>query len=443
MFNPITALMRSTRRRPVKSRAAPRRAKRTAKHKTKRTKIGSYAGALIAAKPVKMAKAGARIRRRLFGQQIFDNRLWVGANNIQSEFYLFSLIAEGLMYHILKRLGDTRSDKEASVPTSFLTRLQLTFVRDESRAGSSGVVSHYADIDMVQDTSFNGVVYNDQIISFNPVTVDGVAQPQNTGLNKLLFDQAVLGYYPEAVFAFRGVPGSPAALGPEIMRDTQLGRANIKIDIAKTHKFQNVTPATADRGSGTSNYNVNAIDANPLEGRLMTFRNLCPTWNKGWIVRQGSDVNTLENFSGRPRTTAQWDYKQLGSQAFAASGDSLPDINEFEAMPLRPSTIFANARLAGKVRFPPGGFKTFSTKFTYDGSLRTLCRDVTQVANVADEGTASKYPPLGSSFMMCLLPTIKTVSNESITCAYDFVIDGKAHVTKYKGGTMPTTNIIE
>jgi len=383
-----------------------------------------------------MAKPGSRIRRRQFGQVSTASRQWIGANSIQSEYYFFSLVAEGIIANMLKRLNDTRSDKEAPVPSSFLTRIQLNFMRDENISGSASSASKYVDIDLVNDTSFNGIVYNTGTTAAptgNPVVIDGAPADDNTGLNKIIYDLALTGYYPEGIFAFRGVPGS-TELGPEILRDTQLGRMNIKLDIDGRHKYQNVTPAGPDGGV---DMNVNAIDANPLEGRIMTFRNLAPRWNKGWLIRQGAQIDDLENFSGRP-FIGKWDYKQLNTDGTQAL--QLPDMNEFEAMPLRPSTVFSNAQSKGVVRFPPGGFKVFKTKFTYDGPLRKLVRDITQVIVGGNEG---KYPPMGSSFLMCLLPTIKTTGNEAVTVAFDYVTDGKVHCSMYRGGSLPTTNFIE
>lgn len=411
---------------------------RTAKHKTRRTKIGAYSGELIASKPVKMAKPGSRIRRRQFGQVSTPSRQWIGANSIQSEYYFFSLVAEGIIANMLKRLNDTRSDKEAPVPSSFLTRIQMNFMRDEHLSGTGADASKYVDIDLINDTSFNGIVYNNGTASAptgNPVIIDGAAAADNTGLNQIIFNLAVLGYYPEGIFAFRGVPGS-TSLGPEILRDTQLGRMNIKLDISSRHKFQNVTPAGTEGGV---DMNVNAIDANPLEGHIMTFRNLAPRWNKGWKIRQGDDISTLDDFSGRPFNKNNWDYKQLNATGTGAVRE-LPDINEFEAMPLRPTTVFSNAGKKGVVRFPPGGFKVFKTKFTYDGTLRKLVRDITQVS---ESGADGKYPPMGSSFLMCLLPTIKTTGDEAVTVAFDYVTDGKVHCSMYRGGSLPTTNFIE
>lgn len=159
-------------------------------------------------------------------------------------------------------------------------------------------------------------------------------------------------------------------------------------------------------------------------------------------MRQQASVNALENYSQRPENTVStsvgWDYKTVGF------GD-IPDYNEFTAPPLRPSTIFANSKTADKIRFPPGGFKTFKTQFRYDGTLFKLCRDVTQVMYSHDGSDAAngKYPSIGDSFIMCLMPTIKTKDDEKVRVAFDFVTDGKVHCTKFKGGSLPTTNMVE
>jgi hypothetical protein len=109
-------------------------------------------------------------------------------------------------------------------------------------------------------------------------------------------------------------------------------------------------------------------------------------------------------------------------------------------MPLRMATVFANAKTSTPVRFPPGGFKSYKTGFTFKGTMRTFMRDTTQISSGT---TPTKYPPIGDSFALCLVPTMKTLAGEPITVAYDVHRDGQAHISAYRGGTLPTTNEIE
>ena len=421
--------------------------KRSAKKKTKRVKTGAYAGQLIASKPVKMTKRCIRIRERYAADNGFISdarRVWTGANTIGDEKYLFSLISEAMLLHILSRINDTRSDKDATTNAGFLDRIEMKMVRPEMQ-NSSGTLERSFEYHITPaSNSFNSIVYNDnQALSPNLTYIDGAAAAPRQGLPQTLYDFARQGYYPSKLFLYR----TDTATTPnrhEILRDTQFGKANIKISIVGTHKFQNVTPAD-DQGS--ARFNANAIDANPISGKIFTFRNLAPTFNNGWMTAQGtSAVAVLDGFAGRPTDTTNWDYKQISSVTDSSVGVGLPVLDEFKLPPLRPRTIFSNVKTSNNVSIPPGGFKIFKTKFTYDGSIFKLIRDVTQItleSSIFPSPAVGKYPSLGSSFLLCLSPTMKTGPGEDpVTVGFDFTKDGQAYMTKYSAGVMPTTNIV-
>lgn len=446
----------------MKSRKKSKGRSKTAKSRKRgsgvspKFKIGSYAGDLISSKAVKLPLKCARIRRREFGSTIAANRCWVSGNSTGSEFYFMSLIAEGIVTYLLQRMGATVADKDHGVGT-LMREFEIDFIADEgpdSVAPQKSAVT--ARMILNNFTSFNSMVYNSSPLAKNTVKYDGIDQIGGfTGLNRILYDMALGGFYPCRIRGYRLDEDGADDSKNIVFRDDTFGQGTLALDIRGVHKFQNVTPAREAGVAGTSNFNVNAIDANPLEGKLMTFRNLAPTWNKGWLDLQ-SQV-PLRAFSSRPDgdlpygNPGSWDYPQASSQATGTT-TGLPNIPEFEAAPLRPMTIFANCDKSSPVRFPPGGFKVFKTHFAQSKSLRALIRDLTQVQSTArptqtgypNHGAINgKYPPSGGSFMMCLLPSIKTALNEDITMAWDYVRDGKSMFTKYKGGTMPTTNMIQ
>ena len=446
---------RSSRAKYPSTGATPRRALRARKATRKRRgpkfKIGSYSGDLISSKAVTLPKKCARIRRREFGSTIGTNRCWVSGNSTGSEYYFMSLIAEGITTYLLSRMGDTRADKDHGGST-IMRQFEIDFIRDDN-SGSlvpPEVSQITARMTLDQQTSFNSIVYNDSVLfPKNNVKYDGVDAPVMIGLNRILYNMAIAGLYPCRIRGYRIDHDGADDKTVEVFRDDTFGQGSLAIDIRGVHKFQNVTPAREAGVAGTSNYNVNAIDANPLEGKIMTFRNLAPTWNKGWLDIQSTAP--LEAFSGRPHGDypSSWDYPQA-SNAATGTTTGLPNIPELEAAPLRPMTIFSNCSRSTPVRFPPGGFKVFKTHFAKAMPLRTLIRDLTMV--MADNHNVptptaryvnGKYPSLGDSFMMCLLPTIKTTLNEDVTMAWDFVRDGRAMYLKYKGGAMPTTNMIQ
>lgn len=446
-------------RAPVKQ-VRKRSAKKTKQRATKRVKTGAYAGPIIAAKSVPMTKRCVRIRERLFnltGGITAARRIWVGGNTIGDEQYLFSLLSEAILEHILSKIGDTRADKEKVNTVGFLKQIVIRFMKDEHRlsAASPGTAADNPVTRemryVVEDpsSSFNGIVYNN-IVGATPnlVYLDGATSPvSQRGLRDVVFDMAISGYYPEGLFVFRTNDSGTSTHLHEIYRDTMFGKSSLSISIGGVHKFQNITPAdhATDLGAG---YNANAIDANPLQGKIYTFGHLAPKFNKGWVGDQTASVKTeAYKLSGRPYSRAEWDYKMIGVQGDSASaGIDMPNINEFKLPPLRPRTMFSNVKTSDRVSIPPGGFKSFKTRFTFKGSISRFVRDITQQSALSDDGvlpkeSTGKYPSLGDSFLMCLTPAM-TSAGESVSLAFDYQKDGQAYIKKYTMGTMPTTNII-
>lgn len=416
----------------TKDRKKSKGKSRTRKHKTRKgiQKIGSYAGQLIASKPIGVPKAAARIRNRVFGDSgTATNRAWLFGSNMGNEKYYCSLAAEAIMTHMLRQIKDYRSDK-GSQNSGSIYKYEVIFSPTDDKYGTG--LSRKMVMSCSADSSFNGMVYNPLGALGNTVTIDAapVTAVTERTLPAQLFLQAVDGYYPSGLAANRDAFTSDSW----VYRDTQFGKAQLSMRIRSDFKFQNITPAGA--GGTEDSTNINAVDANPMSGKIATFRNQSPTWNKGWLANQtSSDVNILTNFSGRPATLVNWDYKQTGVEPFTVVTE------EQRAMPLRMATVFGNAKTSTPVHFPPGGFKSFRTGFSYKGSIWSFMRDTTQVVNTGN--TAGKYPPLGDSFALCLVPTMKSIVNEPVKVAFDYHRDGQAYITAYRGGTLPTTNQIE
>ena len=395
------------------------------------TKVGSYAGQLIASKPVGMPKVAARIRNRVFGNNGAAgtvNRAWLFGSSMGNEKYYCSLAGEAIITHMLRQIGDFRSDK-GSQNSGSVYKYQITFSCAQSVNGAG------ASREMVMvcsaDSSYDGMVYNPLGALGNTVTIDGVAVAAvaERTLPYQLFEQALDGVYPSGIAVNRDAFVSDSW----VYRDTQFGKAILSMGIRSDFKFQNVTP-----GAGTSGDNINAIDANPLQGKIATFRNQSPTWNKGWLSQQiPTDQDLLSNFAGRPTTIGRWDYPQTSTEVFNIV------TQEQQAMPLKMATVFGNAKTSTAVHFPPGGFKSYKTRFTFKGSISRFMRDSTMISFNPTGTRIAKYPPLGDSFALCLVPTMKSIVNEPVKVAFDYHRDGQAHITKYRGGTLPTTNQIE
>ena len=461
-FNPLTSLARSmvTGKRKAYRTAVrpPKRGRTSAKKRATRGRkhvIGKDAGMLMAGKPPGITKTGACIRQSRFSEPsvAVPNRLWIGANSIQNERFALDLLVEGIMEYMLRRAGDTRTNKDeksGNVSRLIFSEMDMEFVRRPSINGLTPgnnrqeiALSYSIN---TSSSSFNGLVYNDLTTRGDGSTVPpnvmfrtdplggqtAVPIGQDT-FQYQIFDLVREGYYPEFITLRRK---DTQGNSHEVMRDQMFGHMKLKMDIGGRHRFQNVTPAS-DLSGGSNGMNGNLIDANPLTGKMFTFSNLSPRMVQSWLsTTDPAAREAIQALVCRPQTWEQTKYDQISQRSI-----DFPDILPLAASPLRPRTLFSNCKTSGPVHFQPGAFKTFKTRFTYNGTLKKFLSGLIQEGE--DEFYVGKYPGLGDSFMMCLRPTMKTTGDEVVTMAYDFEKIGKIQVAKHTHGTMATTNQIE
>ena len=112
------------------------RPKTSAKKKPKGRKvvIGKDLGTIITGKSPGITKAGATIRQSYHSDPSVSaaNRLWIGGNSISDERFLLDLAVEGMVEHLLRRAGDTRSTKTQAYGTSpemIFHELQMVFCK--------------------------------------------------------------------------------------------------------------------------------------------------------------------------------------------------------------------------------------------------------------------------------------------------------------------------
>lgn len=434
--------------------------KRTAKHKrgkARKTVIGKDAGTIITGKSPGITKVGACIRQSRFSEPAVStsDRIWIGANNIANEKFALDLMVEGMIEHIFRRAGDLRANKDA-VPLfqSGIRKLDFGFTRrvEGGLPAATELTKRVTYVVNATSSSFNGFVYNNIAgvadADANVLFIDAVAEPVVGGvrpnLQRAIFMMAKEGYYINTLDVFRLAPLNDVYI--EIFHDAMFGKLKLKMDIAGRHRFQNVTPASNATGS-MNGMNAMSIDANPLTGKIFTFGHLSPRMTPSWLAGVQDDTlrKDIEDFVGRPQiytpdittgtTKPSCTYEELCS----LKRDWPLTMKQFDAAPLRPRTMWSNVKTTGPVHFPPGGFKTFKTRFTYSGSVTRFCQQLIQ----QDCTTAGSYPSLGGSFLMCLRPTMKTTGEEQCTMAYDFEKIGKIQCSKFSHGTMATTNDIE
>ncbi len=162
------------------------------KGKGRKVVIGKDMGLIITGKSPGITKAGAMIRQSYHSDPSVEsaNRLWLGGNSISDERYLLDLATEGMIEHLLRRAGDTRSTKTQSI--DFISKmifheLHMVFVRRPSIIDTlaTQVTRTIRYIIQPGSSSFNGIVYNGRTVN-DPAT--GQPQTLQQVLDRYLLD---------------------------------------------------------------------------------------------------------------------------------------------------------------------------------------------------------------------------------------------------------------
>lgn len=383
------------------------RVTRTRKHKTRKAavsampkyRIGKDNGLIVSNQKVPRPKKGSvQYRRAVFGTAEALDKVWLGGSSIGQESTHFKTIAHAILAHYLPRMGDLRSTntEQALFGTSavFLS-FQVKYGTDTKRGG----LVQFKDGALIPDDSYEALAIT---------------------LGAEMAAEAEFGYYPASI-RFLLPDGSG-----NVLMDTNLGRHKITVMCKGRFRFQNVTAAGGESGG-----NINAIDANPVSGKIFTFRNQAPLFQTGYM--QSADALQEDGF--KLLNTVKDPFEMYGT---SHKGDAA--FTPLPAAPLNPSSVWRNVSSTGNAVFPPGGFKTFTTSYLRSETIATYCKSITQVDNTGSRST--EYPPAGDSFMMCLRPTIKTTS-ELIKIAYDTQYTYMASITRRKASPLQVVNDIE
>ena len=400
-FNPLFSLGHSMLKQKKTARGVARPIGRRGKMAVKsmpKNRIGVNNGLIVSNQKVPHPKKGSvQYRRSCYGVSDASDKLWLGGSSIGTELTHFKTIAHTILVHYLNQMGDYRSTN-VSGDSNVWSRFRMSYATD---APSGGGLASFRDGGYYQNTSYE-------------------AMAQSLGIE--MASLAGEGYFPRSI-KFE----TPDLLGNKL-EDTNLGRHTITVSIKGRFRFQNVTQADGDQGN-----NINAIDANPVSGKIYTFRNQAPIWTPSYVQSAG--------------TTQQTAIKALNTVAtpFEMYGDDQKGAGAFiePAPPLNPSSIWRNVSSTGNVAFPPGGFKTYKTSYLRSETIFKYCQVISQsdvVAGVADH--SATFPPAGDSFMMCLRPTIKT-TNELIKVAFDTEYILKGSLRRRRPSPLQVVNDVE
>ncbi len=311
-------------------------------------------------------------------------KLWVGGSSIGQQRTHLNAIAHAVLAYYLPKFGDIRGSNEYDPTATTIVDFQrfYSYKVQYAKIATPGTVT----------TEFvaGATLLNKSLVNM----ASELGQQFDTYANRGLFPQAIMFSHLNTNLVYA---------------DQNLSKNKITVQISGRFRFNNTTPA-GDGGVGEST-SINDVDANPLSGKIYTFRNQSPIFQSTFkdaalpFVQDGiQNLNTV--YPG---------FEVYGDTTVAAEGKGAAAFRDIDAPPLNPKAIWKNVKTTGNVAFPPGGFKTFNTSYLRQGTIMTYIRDISQAVSNDNGGvlsiSAPVYPPAGDSFMMCLRPMIKTSGN--------------------------------
>jgi len=416
--------------RAVQPREKPRKkskgkqAKKLAVNSLPAFRIGTNGGSILSGKAPFIGKQSViNMRKTRYGS--IDNidgatthkALWVGTSDTGDLHTLCDVVAYAFLQFYLPKFGDIRSSNQTPNASVF-HEYRVTYCREASETTQPGTR-----------------------LEQGAIRINTSLESMATTLGAELRNFAIRGYYPSTVIFYRNDLDGESGLMRPIYRDDDCGRNKFKVRIDGRFRFNNVTKA--GNGGDDDSTNINTVDANPLSGRIYTFRNQRPLFTDGYEsgITSASIIAGIEDLND---INSEYVTIGLGSAANGFTGGAA--FTGLDAPPLLPRSIWRNSSKMGAVTFPPGGYKTYTTMFAREETIHTFLRDVTrQEYNLSTNSfkTTSRFPPTGSSFMMCLRPTIKTSGTEAIKLAFDFEYKYKAQIVKRKVLALPTINDVQ
>lgn len=362
------------------------------------SRVGPFLGSIAATKPVKMVK-GTTVYRSVHRQELGSgtgyaggHSLWLGGSSVGTVSDNFNVVADALICHYLKRVKDHRSSRtqepDANVAERIWKQAHITF----GRVGTN-VTSGYVAI--VQNASINTLV---PLVAAELQTrwVEHSEVPI-----KMVIETDI------------SVPNYPYAFNKVIFRDDFMEKAVFTFSSKATYKINNTTLA----GDGTDGTNINAVDANPIDGRIYTFRNRVPIFSPTYLdnmdaTTQGN-LELISSMLETDETGIPIPQTAYGVRYNVLNQTSVP--GELHAPVIRPAVVFNNCKTSTKVSFAPGGYKTFSMSYAHEGTLNSLFKHIMMQTMFAVTPTTQRIcPPGADSFLICLKPTIRVSANNNM-----------------------------
>lgn len=379
-------------------------------------RVGPFLGSIAATKPVKIVK-GTTLYRKVAYQPLGadtgyagGHSMWVGGSSLGKQDDNFKVVADAFICHYLKRVKDHRSsrtqDPDPDQKLNIWARAHITF----GRVGSN-----------VQ----SGYVFTLTNADINSMVSDLTAELQDRWVNHSEVPFKI-------IFEARGF--SDLTVFRDIFRDDFCEKAIFTFSSKANFKINNTTMSGTE-GAGSDN--VNAVDANPIDGRIYTFQNRVPIFSPSYLENLAPTVKSnLEQIS-LINPGVLHDY---GVGFGVLNVTTVPD--SLHAPPLRPAVVFNNCKTSTKVAFAPGGYKMFSMSYGHTGTMNSLFKHIMEQEFVTST-TQRICPPGADSFLICLKPTIRTGAANDMALHTQAEFKYQCNMKAGKPAKLPTVQDIE
>tara|TARA_B100001142_G_scaffold169459_1_gene169057 strand:+ start:1086 stop:2423 length:1338 start_codon:yes stop_codon:yes gene_type:complete len=386
-------------------------------------RVGPFLGSISATKPVKLVK-GSTLYRSVHRQEMptgstdyaGGHSLWLGGSSLGTHTDNFNVVADALICHYLKRMKDHRSSRTQEPDANNWERIWQKAHISFGRVGSQSKSNYVAVVDNASINSLVPLVsaaLEDRWVNHSEVPVKIVFEKevQQAGTNYLTV----------------------------VFRDDFMEKAIFTFSSKAIYKINNTTLA----GDGAAGTNINAVDANPIDGRIYTFRNRVPIFSPSYLSNLESSIHTnLIQISSMEETDSGGTpipQTAYGVQYNVLNKTSVPA--ELHAPVLRPAVVFNNCKTSTKVSFAPGGYKTFSMSYAHEGTLNSLFKHIMKQEYYSDS-VQRICPPGADSFLICLKPTIRVSDNNNIALHTQAEYVFKCNMRPGKPAKLPTVQDI-
>jgi hypothetical protein len=364
----------------------------------------------------------AMLRRKTYGtvqSTSYSKMAWIGVSDVGQQQVFAQAVAQAILMKYLTKMGDHRTETDYN-PSAHSTA-----------AGISGAGAHSYDMFHSFQVKYSLDAYGEGTTAaqdfFGSSIINDSIDTMTTVLGAEIVTQAKLGRYPSLITFFRDdfISAGSVTKGAPRLLDNRLGDHYLDMKITTLLRLQNISPSDSPEAGADT---VHDIHANPIQGKVFTFRNQRPHFKDAYQSNNSFDTTTRVGM----QSLNDYDQSPFDVIKGATNDDAFAHISR---PPLNPRSLFSNAAGHGSVMLAPGAYRGYNCKFQRSETVKNFIKGVFRIG---DDG---KMPPIGASMMMCFQPSMRTSDTELVKLGYDYTAVYNCGVRFKKQMGLPVRDI--